>query len=201
MAIACTTRTNMGFDFGLNGLDSCFPKRKNRWLFQIEGISGVANALPPLKSSRPHLEFREQQISHLVQQIYYPIMADWKPIQLTLYDTKISANPVFDWVKRVYDPKPDGLYGEWRPVYLDGVQDGFQFKRTGLLCLYDGCGNVVEQWTFENCYPQSVNFGDLDMADCAIMVMDITLRYDRAYIDSADVSPKPIDNGPPDTIV
>jgi hypothetical protein len=180
---SCTDRDNMGFDLTLFGngsslLDICFPKMKNRWLFQIDGVCGVANTLPPIKSARPQLDFKEQQISHLVQDIYYPIKADWKPIQLTLYDIDNTGNAVFEWIKMVYDPKPDSDT-EWSPVYSNG---GNNFKKDGVLCLYNGCGAVVEQWKYENCYPQAVNFGDLEMSEMKIVVMDVTLRYDRAYI-------------------
>lgn len=178
MPLACVPRDNMSFDFGLQGIGACFPKITNRWLFQIEGISATANALPPLKASRPQLDFQEQQVQHLVQQIHYPVMAEWKPITLTLYDNKANENPVFDWIRQVYDPNGDN---EWRPVYTAGCQDTC-FKRNGILCLYEGCGKVSEKWKFENCWPQSVNFGDLDMSNSEIVTVDITLRYDRAYI-------------------
>ena len=152
-------------------------------MLQIDGVAGVANALPPIKAARPQLDFKEQQIAHLVQQIYYPIMADWKPIQLTLYDIQSKKNPVFQWIQQVYDPNNDNGNGEWSPVYQSGGGDN-QFKRKAMLCLYDGCGAVTESWTMENCYPQAVNFGDLEMSELKIVTIDVTLRYDRAYLNS-----------------
>lgn len=179
MPIGCANRDRMGLDFGLEDPNTCF-KQNNRWLFQIEGISAAANALPPLKASRPQLEFKEQQIAHLVQNIYYPIMAEWKPITLTLYDIRSDFNPVFEWVRQIYDP--NGVT-EWRPVFTrNAISEASNFKRTGLLCLYDGCGSVIEKWKFENCYPQAVNWGELNMAESNIVTVDITLRYDRAYV-------------------
>ncbi len=176
MPIGCEKRSSMSFDVGLYERDSCM-KLNNRWLFQIDGISAVAGALPPLKSARPHLQFKEQQISHLVQHIYYPVMGDWKPVTLTLYDNKVNENPVFEWVQEMYDPKPHGDK-EWQPV-ADG-----NFKRNALLCLYDGCGEVIERWKYENAYPQSVNWGSLNMAESSFVTVDIRLRYDRAYLES-----------------
>lgn len=175
---SCEERKNMGFDFGLSGLQACFPKRKNRWLFKIYGVCGEINTLPPLKTARPQLDFQEQQVSHLVQKIYYPIMADWKPVQLTLYDTTASINKVFDWVKLLYDPNGDN---EWKYIVQSGLEGGF--KRKATLCLFDGCGKVVEKWVYENVYPQAVNFGDLDMGDTHIVTIDLTLRYDRAWVE------------------
>lgn len=179
MPLASVDRDNMGLDFGLNGLQACFPKFTNRWLFQIEGISATADALPPFKSSRPQLDFKEQQVAHLVQSVYFPLMVEWKPITLTLYDNKANKNPVFDWIKQVYDPNGEI---EWRPVYSSGCSETTCFKRNALLCLYDGCGKVSETWKFENIYPQAVNFGELDMASANIVTIELTLRYDRAYI-------------------
>jgi len=185
--VGCTHRDNMRLDFGLQGPRTCH-KRNNRWLFQIEGISAVANALPPLKGSRPKFEFKEQQIAHLTQSIYYPIKAEWKPVNLTLYDIKKNENPVFNWMQLVYDPTP-AAQSEWRPV----LASGDSFKRNASLCLYDGCGQVIERWKFENCYPQNINWGDLDMGNSDVVVVDVTLRYDRAYIVTSGVpSPSPV---------
>jgi len=132
------------------------------------------------------LEFREQQVSHLVQHIFYPVMGDWKPLQLTLYDTRPNENKVFEWVKMAYDPKPesndDESNDEWKPVYTEGCSESTCFKRNAVLCMYDGCGKVTEKWKYENCYPREVNFGDLDMADMSLVLLEISLRYDRAYL-------------------
>jgi hypothetical protein len=176
----CQRRDSMAFDFGLGDRNGC-QKLKSRWLFKIDQVSATTNALPPLKGARPHIEFKEQQISHLVQHIYYPVMSEWKPITLTLYDNQAHNNPVFTWMQTLYDPSSTD--NEWRPVFRPGAEEG-NFKRTAKLCLYDGCGEVIETWTYENAYPQSINWGTLDMADSNFVTVDITLRYDRAYVQS-----------------
>jgi len=174
----CEKRPHMSLDFGLQDDQVC-QKQKFRWLFKIDGVSGVSDALPPLKSHRPKLDLREQQIQHLVQQIYYPLKADWKTIQLSLYDIKVNENPVFEWLRVLYDPCGDP---EWRPIYQPGCDDGSCFKRNAMLCLYDGCGNVIESWRYENCYPQTIDWGELDMGNSEVVMVDITLRYDRACL-------------------
>lgn len=176
MAVACVNRENMGSDFGLGGLQACFPKRRNRWLFQIEGVSATVGALPPLRGARPSLDFKEQQVAHLIQNIYYPLSVDWRPITLTLYDNKVN-NLVFEWIRLIYSPNTQT---EWRPVY-QRCDYNTCFKRNALLCMYDGCGIVVEKWTLENVYPQTVNWGELDMGNSEIVTVDLSLRYDRAY--------------------
>jgi len=153
-------------------------KRKNRWLFKIDDVSDDgASALPPLKSARPSLTFKEMEAQHLTETIYFPSKPEWKPIQLTLYDIKVDGtdrgSKVFDWIKKIYDPKIDT--GNWK-ASCDGT-----FKKRCTLEMYDGCGMLCEKWTFENAWPQVIEWGDLDMADSSVLTIDITLRYDRAY--------------------
>jgi phage tail-like protein len=163
---------NMGFDFGLESADACIP-RKFRWLLKIDDVSAAGvNSLPPLKSARPSLTFKETEVQHLTETIYFPTKPDWKPINLVLFDLKKNKNPVVEWVSKIYDPNGEGT---WRP-------SGNDFKRTATLEMYDGCGEVMESWVFENAWPQSVDFGELDMASGEIVTVDLTLRYDRAYV-------------------
>lgn len=167
----CTSR-KMGFDFGTDIADVCF-KRKHRWLFKIPDVSveGV-NSLPPSRSARPNLSFKEMEAQHLTETIYYPAKPEWKPITLSLYEIKKKSHPVFDWVKKIYDPENDS---RWKPSCPD-------FKKKANLELYDGCGNIIEKWVFENIWPQAVEFGDLDMSSSDLVTLEMTLRYDRAYI-------------------
>ena len=179
----------MAFDFGLNDPDSCLM-RKFRWMLFIEGVSGDVNgvkALPPSKAARPTFNFKEQMVAHLVENLYYPVRAEWKPITLTLFENRsrdrvgFGQNPVFDWIKQVYNPKS----GEWFPIKTGACNPDNQvkcFKRNATLVMYGGCGDILEIWTFENAYPQNVEWGDLDMASSEVVMVDVTLRYDRAYL-------------------
>lgn len=167
---------NMGFDFGMDDATTCF-KRKNRWLFIIEGISadnspqGV-NSLPPSKASRPNVSYKEIEAQHLNETIYFPGKLDWKPITLTLYEIKKNDHPVFEWLKLQIDPEK-GTSGP--------SCNGFK-KPNARLELYNGCGDVLETWIFEAIWPQTIEFGDVDMSSSDIITCEITLRFDRAYI-------------------
>ena len=55
-------------------------------------------------------------------------------------------------------------------------------KQSAQLELYDGCGNIVESWNYEGIYPVNVDFDNLDMATGDILMVNLTLRYDRAYM-------------------
>jgi hypothetical protein len=164
----------MGFDYGLEKTGLCLM-RKFRWLFKIREVCAESgtNCLPPLKSARPSLSFKELQAEHLNETLYFPGKPEWKPITLSLYDLKKNEHPVFKWLKKFYDPKEGKIK----------TPTDNEFMVTATLELYDGCGEVMEKWTYENCWPQAVEFGDLDMGSSEIVTCDITLRYARAYIE------------------
>jgi len=44
-------------------------------------------------------------------------------------------------------------------------------------------GNALEEWTIENCWPQTVNWGDLDYTSSDTADIEMTLRYDRAHME------------------
>jgi len=152
-------------------------KRKFRWLFNIENITmGNDTALPCLKASRPKLNFREMQAEHMNETISYPSKPEWQPISLALYDRCISTqNPIFTWLKQQYDPTPQKC-SNWYPCI-----DPLSFKPCCTLNLLDGCGNIIEGWTLEHCYPQNIDWGELAMEDNGFVTVDFTLRYDRAF--------------------
>jgi len=170
----------MGLNFGLQNSSQRF-KRKFRWIFAIDDrgkATVAAPMLPPIKSSRPNINFKEFNVQHLTETIYFPGKPDWKPIPLSLYDLKCNENQVFKWIKSIYVPS-EGKTGEWRPS-LEKSSFG-HFKRTGYLTLFDGCGFALEEWVFENIWPQQINFGELEMGNSDVVTVDLMLRYDRAY--------------------
>jgi hypothetical protein len=171
----------MGWDYGDGALTDpkvCF-KRKNRWLFKIPDVSAEGSpCLPPFKGGRPGLTFKEMDAQHLNETIYFPSKPDWKPINLSLYDIKKNKNPVIEWIKKVYDVSSEG--STWKPS-----ASGFKINKC-FLELYDGAGTAIEKWALENVWPNSIEFGDLDMSSSDVITIDLTLRYDRAYLESLD---------------
>lgn len=166
-------KQNMGLFYGFD--TSCF-KRKYRWMFEIGDISGDpglrSRVLPPSKASRPNITFKEIEAQHVSETVYYPGKPDWKPISITLYDIKNNYNPVFQFIKNYYNPKDGNL------SYSNNLKIPIAF-----LSLFSGCGDTIESWTFENVWPQQIEFGELDMSESAIVTIDLTLRYDRAWIE------------------
>lgn len=167
---------SMGLGYGLEKPTNIF-KRKFRWLFRIPDVSveGV-NALPPYKSARPSFGFKEIETQHLTETIYFPGKPEFKTFTLTLFDLRCDNNPVFDWIKNsLYDPEK----GDYQ--FIVSGNDDNNFKRNASLTMLSGCGDCLEMWGFDNVWPTNVDFQDLDMSSSEIVMVDLTIRYDRAY--------------------
>lgn len=170
---------------GIGNPNLCF-KRQMRYAFLIEGISmfGGLNALVCHKAQRPNLSFKEMNFEHLTETIYMPGKPEWKPVQITLYDTWNPAkgidksNPVYTWIRSFYW----GDTGTFGFAAQNANPGADQFKKTAYLNMYDGAGCLVEAWQFDNAWPQDINFNEVDYSSNDVMSIDITLRYDRAYI-------------------
>lgn len=173
----------MGFGAGVNLLF----KRKFRWTFSIDSIIGDfqdgVDILPALKGGRPNLAWKEIESQHVVESVFFPGRPDWKPIQFTLYDYCFRGqHPVFQWIREVYDLSAGPL--DFRPIVSGGVSrlgGADSFKREGTLSLLSGCGDVIEKWILENCWPQTTDWGELDWGISEVATCQVTLRYDRAY--------------------
>ena len=101
---------------------------------------------------------------------------------MTLYDIqKGTDNAVWQQITKLYDPKK----GTYNTSVGSFTFDGYKFKemKVGML---DGCGKTIEVWVFENPYFQEVNWGELDMTVSDVVYVDITIRYDRAYVQNED---------------
>ena len=174
---------NMGLHSGL--IDGRI-KQKFRWAFKIQGVSDVfsqdsVNALPPLRSARPSISFKEMEVRHLIEDVYYPARPVWKMINLTLFDLCQATHPVFEWLRLLYDPE-EGTFVPPIRREANPATNGNSFIRRADLELFNGCGDVIERWVFENVWPQNAEFDTLDMGSEEIVTCDVTLRYFRAYI-------------------
>lgn len=186
MAINCgEDRIPMGFtqsetwDFA----QLCY-KRKFRWKFSIPSIcDSEIGCLPPSKVSRPNLSFKDIECQHINEIIYFPGKPEWKPLQLTLYDIAgADQNPVFAWIQRLYNITQCSNY---KPAL-----EAPCFKvAAATLSQFSGCGELQETWIFEHIYAQNIEFSDLDYGDSGIVMVDLTLRYDRAYISYPTLAP------------
>lgn len=158
---------------GVVGKPDTTFKRKFRFTFEISGFcNNEKNRVPEhfvKVASRPNLEVEETEINFLNATTWEPGKAKWQSINVTYLDVAADTNRfLFNWLATIYD------YTD--PVNLR-MGKRIDWNATGVLNLYDGCGQLLEQWQLQRLWPTNVNWGDLDYSSSDFAEIELTLRY------------------------
>lgn len=176
---------NMGI--GKLGLsEGLLFKRKFRWTFAVDNICGGAKSVPAdyvKVASRPNVSFEETEINFLHGKMYIPGKATFETISVTYYDVApVRSDTIlhlYDWIGSVYDFL--GQNGtRANPRMSTNAEGANGYAAKGTLSMLDGGGNTLEYWELFQCWPQSVNFGDLDYSSNEESTLELTLRYQFA---------------------
>lgn len=144
------------------------PKRKNRWIFALEGIDSFL-----IKSaSRPSVSIEEQTISYMNSKRYVAGNGTFETISLTLHDpiAPSGSQQVMEWVRTHFE----SVSG--RAGYADF------YKRDAQLKLVDPVGTIIELWDIKGCFITSAGFGDVSYEDSGMMEISLTLRFDNCVL-------------------
>ncbi len=161
-------------------------KRKFRWTFEIEFCCNnvVDGVLQPPKvvakefvkiGARPQIDIEEIEINYLNGKMWIPGKGTWQTMTVTYYDVAgatnngLNTNSVLAWIATIYD------FTDCRCLPMNSVPE--QYEGVARLVLWDGCGNPLEAWLLRHVWPQSVNWGDLDMSSSEECTVELTLRY------------------------
>lgn len=144
------------------------PKRKNRWVLQIEGIDAFL-----LKTAqRPTITTDEVEMPFVNSRRYIATLTKFSEMNVTLYDAiaPSGAQQVMEWI-RLHFESVSGRAG-----YADF------YKRDVQLKLVDPVGTVIELWDIKGAFIRSATFGDLTYEDGTPTEIALTLRYDQAVL-------------------
>lgn len=144
------------------------PKRKNRWVFAIEGI----DAFLMKSASRPSYQIQEQEINWINSRRYIAGKATFDALSVTLHDpiAPSGAQQVMEWI-RTHHETVSGRAG-----YADF------YKRDCQLKLLDPVGTVVELWDIKGAFLTSANFGDLGYDGEEIADIQLSIRFDNCVL-------------------
>jgi hypothetical protein len=144
------------------------PKRKFRWILQIEGI----DAFLAKSTARPNRQFEEITIDWINHKRYLAGKHEFQPMQVELYDpiAPSGAQQVEEWLRLNFE----SVSG--RAGYADFYKRDIQLK------MLDPVGTVVELWDIKGAWPKEINYNDLayDSNDAAWVTLNI--RYDNAVL-------------------
>lgn len=163
----------MAIQMGLGKLggQNLIHKRKFRWTFEVQKLTN--GDVPPhfvKLASRPNISIEETEINFLNGKTWIPGKGTWEQMTVTYYDVASDDNvPLWSWLATVYNFLD--------PVNLQQASMRSNYAGIGVLTLYDGCGAPLERWTMGDCWPQAVNFGELDYSSSEEVTLEMTLRY------------------------
>ena len=144
------------------------PKRKNRWIFALEGIDSFLIKT----ANRPSISIEEQTISYMNSKRYVAGLASFETLAVTLHDpiAPSGAQQVMEWVRTHFE----SVSG--RAGYADF------YKRDCQLKLVDPVGTVIELWDIKGAFLTNAGFGDVSYEDGAPMEISLTLRFDNCVL-------------------
>jgi hypothetical protein len=153
-------------------------RRKHRWLFTVVGPVPQGTLLFLQKAARPTFKYTEAIMHHDQEQSYYAGKQEWEPITITFYDGEQTPNVSADMFKWVTTVTTSGLGPGGGPIT---VASPAAYKAQATLNSTDGTGAADEEWTLNNVWPQQTNWMDLDYTNSELQLVEVVMRYDRAF--------------------
>jgi hypothetical protein len=144
------------------------PKRKNRWVFAIEGI----DAFLMKSAARPTVQIQETELKYINSTRYMAGRSTFGDLSVTIYDpiAPSGAQQVMEWIRTHYE----SVSG--RAGYADF------YKRDCQLKMLDPVGTVIELWDIKGAHLTNVAFGDVSYDDDAPTEISMTLRFDNCVL-------------------
>ena len=171
------------------GAANVIIKRKFRFLATFIPPGANTNDEDSFRSyvkvaNRPQLDIDETEIHFLNGITYIPGKGRWQPLSVTFYDVAdAKMTPLYNWILSVYDfNKAAGTSDASGSGDLPQTEKA-GWAGSGIIEMLDGCGTVMERWTLNDVWPQSVNFGDLDYAASDESNIEVTFRFSKASIE------------------
>jgi hypothetical protein len=166
------------------------PKRSYRFELSVMGdLHGISKFLVE-KVQKPSFSVGESEVKYLNHTFWYPGRVTWNDISFTIIDVlrPTDANGTAE-IMRILEASgyniPDGTSRET-------VSKASSNKALGQIKIhqFDSEGTVMESWVLNNSWIKDVKFGDLDYGSEDMQKIDITLKYDNAYIEVKDKTGK-----------
>jgi hypothetical protein len=157
---------------GSLGFKNLIFKRKFRFTFELNDICG-GQSVPKhyvKTAARPNLDIEETEINFLNAKTWIPGKASWQEMTVTYIDVAtVDAAPLFNWLASVYNFTD--------PINLQMGSQRRDYTATGILKVWDGCGQLLEMWEMKDVWPKGINFGDVSYDSSEEMTIELSMRY------------------------
>lgn len=145
------------------------PKRKNRWIFAIEGI----DAFLIKSAARPSFTSSPQELNFINSTRYVAGKMKFGTLSVTMHDpiAPSGAQQVMEWIRTHFE----SVSG--RAGYADF------YKRDCQLKMLDPVGTVIELWDIKGAQINSANFNELQYDDeGSLQDIQLELQFDNCVL-------------------
>ena len=169
-------------DFGIPGVGSGIlqPKQKNRWRVTFANMGGGADSQPvsmqAVTITRPKLTFEKVPLHRYNSVAMIAAKHSWDPMSITLQDDVLGTAAAIVQAQLQKQQWLIGAEGQW----LAAAGEGSLYKYVTYLDMLDGNDQVIEKWTVEGSFIESVDWGDLDYSTGEPVTIALTVSYDHA---------------------
>jgi hypothetical protein len=144
------------------------PKKQHQFVMNIQDIPAYLIKT----SAKPTLSNGEITLDHMNVQRYVKGKSVWSTIGITLYDAIVpsAAQSVMEWVRQHHESATG--------------RDGYSsiYKREIVLNQLSPLGEIIEEWRLKGAFITESNFGTLDWGSEEVVTIDLTLRFDWAFL-------------------
>ena len=144
------------------------PKRQHQFILSVPDIP----AYLVKTSDKPKIANGEVALDMINIKRYVKGKSEWNNITMTLYDAIVpsGAQAVMEWI-RLHHESSTG-------------RDGYSsfYKKQLKLSQLSPLGETVEEWILNGTYIVDANFGSLDWSTEDVVNIEMTLRYDWAFL-------------------
>ena len=155
------------------------PKRSFRWYFTLAGQEDKLETYAIKTVKKPSFAVSEVPHQYVAHTFYFPGRVTWNTVDVTFVDPVIpdqSAVITNMFVKAGYTPprtEADAQTSFSKMNFVTSVG-------TPMITQIDAEGAVLEEWSLNNAFFTSVDYGQLDYSSEELVITSVTLRYDYA---------------------
>lgn len=169
-------------DIGIPGVGTGIlqPKQKNKWRITFQNMGKGADSQPvsmqAVTVARPTVSFNKVELHRYNSVSYIAGKHKWDPIDIALEDDVTGSASAILQQQLQNQQWLIGAEGQW----LAAAGEGSIYKFATKIDMMDGNDQVVETWTLEGCWLESVKYDDLDYTSSDAVKITVTMSYDHA---------------------
>lgn len=169
-------------DIGIPGVGSGIlqPKKKNLWRVTFANMGGGTDSQPlsmqAVQVTRPKLTHEKIELRRYNSVSLIAGKHSWDPMTLTVQDDVTGTAAAVIQAQEQKQQWLIGAEGQW----LAAAGEGSLYKYVTYLDLMDGNDQVIEKWTVEGCWIETVDYGELDYMSSDPVTIALTISFDHA---------------------